>query len=147
MAGGYGAKVGVVGVDVVVGGSDARVGVGVDVVVGGVVGVLVDLFEVRGARNTGWVTRSSSSGSSSSEVSGLMSSSEVSSPSGAYWMASRLTLASVAGGVAARSGKSLASVGEVVVVWPPSFGGVSGGRRPAALGPASGGWSDRKSVV
>ena len=41
MAGGYGAKVGVVGVDVVVGDSDARVGVGVDVVVGGVVGVLV----------------------------------------------------------------------------------------------------------
>ena len=30
MAGGYGAKVGVVGVDVVVGDSDARVGVGVD---------------------------------------------------------------------------------------------------------------------
>jgi len=47
VAGGYGTKVGVVGVDVVVGDSDARVGVGVDVVVGGVVGVLVDLFEER----------------------------------------------------------------------------------------------------
>jgi hypothetical protein len=78
-------------------------------------------------------------------------------------MATRLALSSVAGGVAARSGKSLASVGEVfVMAWPPGFGagvgwalsaagasvratilavGVSGGSRHAELGPASGGCS------